>query len=180
MSKFLELLKKLGIDLGDKAEALKAELVELEKTTTIVPPVVPLKTDESSEKDKTILALQKQLTDVTNLIGEMKKDRDLSVAAQKEKLEQAKVAKIAELKKKGLEAGKITEANWEAKYKNLAEKDVDAFESVLDDLAVDPHFKPNTKPDDKKGATNTGSIPGPFDSADSTILKAINEMNNKD
>lgn len=182
----MALLKTLGIDLGDKAKELEDGLDKLEKTTPstkpVVPPVIPPATPPTTPvaddaKDKTILALTQDLADVKKLLGEMKINNDASATAQKEKLEEARIKKIADLKKKGIESGKITEANWDKKFKAIAEKDIDSFEIVLDDLAVDPHFKPSKESDKEEDQYSASTYVGPLRGADSTIMKAMNEMN---
>ncbi len=178
--KMLALLKSLGIELGDKADELGKGLEEITKVAptpdkTAPPDPTPTKVDDS-EKDKTILALTQQIKDLTELVGDMKKNSDASVAAQKEKLEEVRIQKIADLKKKGIDAGKITEANWEKKFKAIAEKDVDSFETILEDLAVDPHFKPAKDPDKKEDQYGGESYVGPLKGADASIMDSINKM----
>jgi hypothetical protein len=187
---YKKLLKEKGIELkpeneadiksafekiGASAfEAKKAELeAELKKKLEAAakPSATP-----STEDNDTILALKAEVKSLTDLLGEMKKDRDASLEAQKEKLAKDREKKIEEFKKKGLSEGKITEANWTEKWKAIAEKDPDQFETILSGLAVDPTFKKDSKPGEKPNIQS--SYRGPLSGADPAMLEAMTKMDN--
>lgn len=191
MNKFLELLKKLGIDLTGKEDQLKTALAELETASTAE--VTALKAEienlkkqnppppnpEDRTKDNEIAALKNDIAGLTKLLTELQTQGKTQAEAAKAKMEADRQKKIADLKAKGIAEGRITEATWESKFKALAEKDAEGFESLLPSLAIDPHFKPSPKDkNSKEQNTNDLSLKGPFAAADKTIAGKIAEMNN--
>lgn len=195
MDKLLALLKTLGFDLTGKEDQIKATVAELDKSKA--DEVTALKTEienlkkqnpnpnpnpDDKNKDNEIAALKNDIAGLTKLLTELQTQGKTQAEAAKAKLEKERVDKIAAIKAKGIAEGRITEATWESKFKALAEKDVEGFESLLPSLAVDPHFKPSpkdkTKTSDDKNKTNDLSLKGPFAAADQTIVGKITEMNN--
>ncbi len=165
--KLVELIKKLGVNLEGKEK-------ELEEGLESIIPTEPEKEKTKGTESETITALNSQVDSLKGIIAELQKDRNASIEAEKEKLEREKATKISTLKQKGIEAGKLTEGTWDKKWKTIAEKDPENFENILEDLAVDPHFKKDSEEKEEKPK----GIPGPFDSADPGILKAMSEMSN--
>jgi|GEM_PF-6145524 len=176
--KILELFKKIGLKIEQEQEAqLKTEFEKIETSKT-EDKSKPLEkpTGELAEAMVTIQALTKEVTDLKDLVGEMKKDRDASVAAQKEKMEADTKKKIDDLKTKGIKEGRITEATWEAKWKAIAEKNPDQFDAILSDLAVDPKLKTDNKSGDSGGSSNPPAYKGPLLGADSKMVEAMTKM----
>ncbi len=198
MEKFIQsiitILKAVGIKVDDKEQELIKKLTEAAKE------VEPAKSEDEirreveaelkkknnpedktktggDDKDETIAALQNQIDDMSSILKEMKEDRDAGLKATKKKLQEDKDKKVAELKKKGIGEGRITEATWKEKFQKLAEENPDAFEALLPSLAVDPHFKPGKSQSTGEG-NEQDSYRGPLNGADKDIVKAIEEMNN--
>ncbi|MBU1096848.1 MAG: hypothetical protein KKB34_10240 [Bacteroidetes bacterium] len=188
VAKFLELLKSLGIEVGDKEKDLNVKL-----TDTIKDALKELSTDETlkaeltkmqaqldelkktpDDKSGAIAQLKGLVEGMSATITELKKDRDNQQKAVDDKLKADKEKKVADLKKKGIDEGKITEAKWTEKWKAEAEADPDKFEKILEDLAVDPHFKKTADGEEKNQGAN-GYV-GPLMGADRDILKSMQEM----
>jgi predicted nucleic acid-binding Zn-ribbon protein len=189
VAKFLELLKSLGIEVGDKEKDLNAKLTDAIKDAlkdqstdeTLKAELAKMQTQLDELKklpdDKTgaIAQLNDLVKGMSATITELKKDRDNQQKAVEDKLKADREKKVAELKKKGIDEGKITEAKWNEKWKAEAEADPDKFEKILEDLAVDPHFKKSAE----QGAETPGNngYVGPLMGADRDILKSMQEMN---
>ncbi len=191
---FKQKLKDLGIELKDNVDKLKEVFTSLTsgkqnrnddnlaQLKALLEDLKPKPNNDDAnasnsndDKDKTVLALQAEIKALTQLLAEMKKQNDAQAEAQKEKLEKEREKKIADLKKKGIDEGKLTEAKWEEKWKAIAEKDPQQFETILEGLAVDPTFK---KSDDKNnsGGDSGSTYKGPLSGASPTILDAMNKM----
>lgn len=192
MDKLMALLKKFGIDLTGKEDALKAELAALSndeiaaKDKTIKELNDKLKTieaaggkPESGEQSATISALEKKITDLTNTLTEIQNQYKTGVEAEKNRIAAEKVQKVEALKAKGIKEGKFTEAKWNEKFKALVENDPDAFDkNVYPDLAIDPHFKPAIGDKGKGGdqGPQQSSYRGPLSGADAKILESMQKM----
>ncbi len=178
--KIKALLENLGIEVPKEKEDKVKD--EINKIVPVTGPGQEKKNatqegSEMSEALKTIKAQQAQIQELSDLIKDMKKDRDESVAAQKEKLEADRQKKIENLKKKGIEEGRITEAKWNEKWKAIAEKDPEQFESILSDLSVDKSLVKNSD-GGKTNESQKTAYKGPLSGANPTMLEAMNKMDN--
>ena len=178
--RLIELFKKIGLKLEkDQEDQLKTEIQKIETVKPDEPAKPPAEkpTGGQGGDDTTIQALTKEVADLKSLIGAMKQDRDNTIAAQKEKMEADRKKKVEELKTKGIKEGRITESNWESKWKAIAEKDPDQFDTILSDLAVDPKLVKNDKNNSSGGEQNQEpKYVGPLLGADSKMVDAMSKM----
>ena len=175
-------LQSIYDKIGNEYHQSKRDELKVELTTQIKADLEkekeknPTTPEPKPEESEVIKALKAEIQTLTEALGEMKRNSDDAKNAAIERAKQDRETKVAKLKQQGIDEGRITEATWLEKWKEIAEKDPDQFEKVLPGLAVDPTFK---KEENSDSNTNTSDYKGPLDGADSNMVNAMSQMDKK-
>lgn len=181
--KILDLLKKLNLIPADKQKDLEVELESL-NLDSFVPDIndnihLPSNTDDGTKKLIAELinqnrSLQGSVKNLQDALVEEKKQRELAIQSEQQRLENEKNKKIQDSIKKLLDENKITEADKET-WEKLFIKDYENAEKIASGLKVigDVNNKKNiTKNIDTEKNNNNNKL-----SIDRTALKnAISEQ----